>query len=73
MVHRSRGGLPSRDRRVATYARSRTQWLSLEPDPLALARARCAEPSGGLDGSQARPWGRLVDIVDEYLREDRPR
>src|SRR6266480_5365027 len=24
---------------------------------LALARARCAEPSDGLDGSQARLWG----------------
>jgi catechol 2,3-dioxygenase-like lactoylglutathione lyase family enzyme len=33
----------------------------------------CAEPSDGLDGSQARLWGRLFDIVDEYLREDRPR
>ena len=44
-----------------------------EPDPLALARARCAERSDGLDGSQARLWGRLFDIVDEYLREDRPR
>jgi len=40
---------------------------------LALARARCAEPSDGLDGSQARLWGRLFDVVDEYLREDRPR
>ena len=43
-----------------------------EPDPLALARARCAEPSDGLDGALARLWGRLFDIVDEYLREDRP-
>src|SRR5205823_12025706 len=40
-----------------------------EPDPPALARARCAEQSDGLDGPQARP----CDIVDEYLREDRPR
>jgi hypothetical protein len=40
---------------------------------LALARARCAEPSDGLDGSQARLWGRPFDVVDEYLREDRPR
>jgi hypothetical protein len=35
--------------------------------------ARCAEPSDGLDGSQARLWGRLFDVVDEYLREARPR
>jgi hypothetical protein len=42
-----------------------------EPDTLALARARCAEPGDGLDGS--RLWGRLFDVVDEYLREDRPR
>ena len=35
--------------------------------------ARCAEPSDGLDGAQARLQGRLFDIVDEYLREDRPR
>src|SRR5262252_10694635 len=40
-----------------------------EPGPPALARARCAERSDGLDGAQAR----LLDIVDEYLREDRPR
>src|SRR5205823_11765759 len=40
-----------------------------EPDPPALARARCAERTDGLDGPQARP----CDIVDEYLREDRPR
>ena len=33
----------------------------------------CAEPSDGLDGPQARLCGRLLDIVDEYLREDRPR
>ena len=44
-----------------------------EPDPLALARARCAEPGDGLDGAQARLRGRLSGIVDEYLREDRPR
>jgi len=36
-----------------------------EPDPLALARARCAEPSDGLNGAQARLWGRLFDVVDE--------
>src|SRR6516225_6725591 len=41
-----------------------------EPDPLALTRARCAERSDGLDGAQARLWGRLFDIVDEYLREE---
>jgi hypothetical protein len=41
--------------------------------PMALARARCAEPSDGLYRSQARLWGGLFDIVDEYLREDRPR
>jgi hypothetical protein len=35
--------------------------------------ARCAEPSDGLDGAQARLRGRLFDIVAEYLREDRPR
>src|SRR6266702_4899735 len=28
-----------------------------EPDPPALARARCAEPGDGLDGAQARLWG----------------
>jgi hypothetical protein len=29
--------------------------------------------SDGLDGPQARLWRRPCDIVDEYLREDRPR
>ena len=43
------------------------------PGPPALARARRAERSGGRDGSQARLWERLFGIVDEYLREDRPR
>jgi predicted dithiol-disulfide oxidoreductase (DUF899 family) len=38
-------------------------WFSLEPG--------CAEPSDGLDGAQARLWGRLFDIVDEYLRKDK--
>lgn len=46
---------------------------TIESDPVALARARCAERSDGLDGSQARLWGRLSGVVDEYLREDRPR
>jgi hypothetical protein len=34
-------------------------------DPPALAPARLAERSGGLDGAQARLWGRLFDVVDE--------
>ena len=41
--------------------------------PTGSRSSRCAERSDGLDGSQARLWGRLCDIVDEYLREDRPR
>jgi hypothetical protein len=46
---------------------------AIQPDPLAAVGARCAESSDGLDGAQARLRGRLFDIVDEYLREDRPR
>ena len=40
---------------------------------LAVARARCAEPGYGLDGSQARLRGCLSGVVEEYLREDGPR
>jgi hypothetical protein len=40
--------------------------------PLALARARCAEPTTDWM-AQAHLRGRLFDIVDEDLREDRPR
>jgi len=41
--------------------------------PTGSRSGRCAEPSDGLDGAHARLWGRLFNIVDEYLREDRPR
>jgi hypothetical protein len=36
-------------------------------------RAGRAERSGELDGAQACMWERLFGVVDEYLREDRPR
>jgi hypothetical protein len=44
---------------------SRTQWLSLEPGVL-------SEAMDWMDRERAC-CGRLLDIVDEYLREARPR
>jgi hypothetical protein len=82
MVARLAGPLPlgetagTRAAQVAADAGSRRPaccGVRSGPDPLALARGRCAERSSGLDGAQARRWGRLFDVVAEYLREDGPR
>ena len=43
----------------------RTHRLSLEPDVL-------SEAADWMDRQRAL-WGRLFDVVDEYLKEERPR
>ena len=49
---------------VTRVVEGRTHRLSLEPDVL-------SEAADWMDRQRAL-WGRLFDVVDEYLREDRP-
>jgi DNA-binding transcriptional ArsR family regulator len=47
---------------VRRVVEGRTHWLSLEPDVLSVA-------ADWMDRQRAR-WGRLFDVVDEYLKEE---
>jgi DNA-binding transcriptional ArsR family regulator len=50
---------------VSRVVQGRTHRLSLEPDVL-------SEAADWMDRQRAL-WGRLFDVVDEYLKEDKPR
>jgi DNA-binding transcriptional ArsR family regulator len=50
---------------VTRTIEGRTHRLSLDPDVL-------GEAADWMDRQRAL-WGRLFDVVDEYLKEDKPR